>query len=88
MSDAQIWGIGLRHVLPERQASVAAAKIHARADFNAAAPFSLGLAVRFDEPPPSHVLIAGWPSALHERLLIAQELAARAFLRRPDEPLA
>jgi hypothetical protein len=85
--DEEIWAVGVRHVLPERKAGNPGARIHGRADFNAAAPISLGLALEFDEPPPEHVLVAGWPPARHERMQIAQELAARAFLRLPAVPL-
>ena len=86
-ADEAIWQVGARWVLPERQAKDKDAKIHGRADFNAAAPISLGLTLAFDEPPPEHVLVGGWPSEKHERIQIAQELAARAFLQRPSTPI-
>lgn len=89
-SGQEIWEVGVRYVLPERQAANSKAKIHARADFNAAAPISLGLRVEPDPPPPpEHFLLKGWPSGKDERMQIAQELAARAFLFVPSGgPLA
>lgn len=74
-------------MLPERKANDANAKIHGRADFNAAAPVSLGLSVAFAEPPPEHVIVAGWPPEKHDRMQMAQDLAARAFLQLPPAPI-
>lgn len=87
-SSEEIWNVGRTYVLPERKAFDSAAKIHGRADFNAIAPISQGLTLRFDEPPPQHVLMEGWPQEKHVRMQIAQELAARAFLELPLTPIA
>lgn len=85
--DEAIWQVGKQTVLPERQATDNKAKIHGRADFNGAAPVSLGLTLAFDEPPPEHVLVGGWPTEKHTRMQVALELAARAFLRLPPTPI-
>ena len=86
--DAEIWEVGARFVLPERKASDSNAKLHGRADFNAAAPISLGLACELQPPPPEHAVVSGWPAEKHERIQIAQELAARAFLATPPVPIS
>ena len=83
----EIWDIGARFVLPERKGSDSKAKLHARADLNAAAPISLGLTCVLQPPPPQHVIILGWPSTKHEGIQVAQELAARAFLAIPHAPI-
>jgi hypothetical protein len=85
--DRDIWAIGARDVLPERKAKEPNAKIHARADFNASTPRSLGLKLEFAEPPPDHVIICEWPKERHERMQLSQELAARSFLQLPDKPI-
>jgi hypothetical protein len=83
----EIWRIGSDDVLPERKKNDASARIHARADFNASAPVSIGLKLEFAEPPTDHAVICDWPPERHERILLAQELAARSFLALPSKPI-
>ena len=57
--------------------------LHAWANVVAGVVFAVGLDVRPDNRPPRHATIVGWPSEKHERLMLAQELAASATLRLP-----
>lgn len=85
-NEQEIWNIGAVEVLPLRKKSAPEAKIHARADFNAAAPISLGLTLENAEPPVDHVVIKSWPAERHARMQLALELAARSFLQLPAPP--
>jgi len=58
--------------------------LYGRADVLASAIDDLGLEVRMDEPPPHHANIRGWPEAEHLQQELADEIADRATLVRPE----
>ena len=75
----EVWEIGQVDVInamtPPRQ------NLRGFADIKASAVYEKNLDVDPDNNPPRHADIAGWPQEKSERMLIAQELAARATLR-------
>ena len=59
--------------------------LHAWASVLAGAVFGIGLQVRPDNRPARHAAIMGWPEEKHERLTLAQQLAAAAALHLPSK---
>lgn len=83
LTDGEIWKIGAG-VAELRQKT-----LHARADVAVARVHETGLSLNPDDTPPRHANIVGWPADKAEQLSIAQQLAAAAVLRIPqDEPRA
>ncbi len=78
LSEAQIWEHGRRYALPPGR------NFHGRGDVtlhvvNATGPLRL----EFDEPPPRHANVVGWPTERDQQLALAQDLASRARSVRP-----
>ena len=51
-----------------------------RAEIKAQDASDVGLGIEPDSKPPRHANLVGWPNEKHERMSMAQELAARASL--------
>lgn len=87
LADEMIWRLGDDHVAPLRKKPVLA-----RAELRAGNVAAVNLRIAPDDSPPRHASISGWPSAKHERMLIAEKLAADARLvvrpGVPDRPAA
>ena len=81
LGQAEVWRLADLYVVPEGR------NIHGRADLTSAdierthAP----LWIDFDEDPPRHANVLGWPEAKDEQLAVAQELALRARHHPPSE---
>ncbi len=74
LTAGEIWDIG------EKVASDAttAKRLYGRADINVSTCRESGLEVDFDDEPPRHASIVGWPEAKEAQKLMAEELAADA----------
>ena len=74
--ETEIWRIAEEHV-----SGPAGRTIHGRADILVSQVEATGLCVDPDNVPERHAEIVGWPQEKHERLSLAQHLAAVAELR-------
>lgn len=73
MTEQQIWEHGREHALPPKR------NFHGRADVNQGVVDTTGpLRVDFDEPPPRHANVVGWPKERDQQLALAQGLASAA----------
>jgi len=72
----EVWKIGRVNMAP-----LPGKDICGFANIMASAVYKAHLDVEPDNNPPRHADIVGWPQEKSERMLIAQELAARATLR-------
>lgn len=75
LSDSEAWDLGDRFVAGVRNKPVLA-----RATVTVSAVETVGLHADFDNDPPRHANIVGWPESKHETKSRAQELAAEAVL--------
>ena len=73
LTDAQIWEHGRRHALPPDR------NFHGRGDVTLDMVDATGpLRLEFDEPPPRHANVVGWPKERDQQLALAQGLARAA----------
>ena len=79
--NAEIWQLARSYVLPEGR------NIHGRADLIPAdiERTDPPLWIDFDEDPPRHANVCGWPEAQDEQLAVAQDLVLRARHHPPSE---
>lgn len=75
ISENKIWDLGDREVAQIRQKA-----LKGRADILALNVFQKKLEVDFNNDPPRHANIIGWPEEKSKQISIAQELAADAHL--------
>ena len=73
--ELDVWALGARAV-PDRT-------IRGRGDLQKTAISRVGLSVDYDNVPPRHLNIAGYPTDKDQQVLKAQELARRARLVLP-----
>lgn len=80
LTEPQIWEHGRQHALPPGR------NFHGRGDMTLGEVDATGpLRVDFDEPPPRHANVVGWPKERDQQLAVAQSLARAA---RPVPPMA
>jgi hypothetical protein len=85
LPDEEVWKLGLL-VLEERRSS----KLYGRADIDVGVVLAAKLKARFDNEPPRHVSVIGWPSYSEGKDFIksqAQQLARACSLRLLQAPL-
>jgi hypothetical protein len=73
----EVWNCGQKNVintLPQPR------NLHGYANIKASSVEDVSLNIDPDNTPPRHACIVGWPEDKSERMLITQELAARAKL--------
>ncbi len=75
----EVWEIGRVNVVSTMP--LPKENVYGFANIIASAVCEMDLDVDPDNNPPRHADIVGWPQEKSERMLIAQELAARATLR-------
>lgn len=75
LSDSEVWDHGDQFVGRVRKKPILA-----RATVTVRAVEAVGLQADFDNDPPRHANIVGWPESKHETKSRAQELAAEATL--------
>ena len=76
LSEEEIWQIGEKYV-----SSPLGKTLRARADVIVLIVEERGLRVDFDNTPPRHANIVGWPEEKSAQKLIALELSSRAALK-------
>lgn len=74
LNEAEIWGIG------EEIAEIRTPSLKARADLTVNDINQSELLIDFNNDPPKHADIIGWPKAKEERIMQALILASRASL--------
>lgn len=79
LDEASIWVIGETHV-----AGPLGKTLYGRGDILAAVVEEKKLGIDYDNTPPRHANIIGWPTEKHEQKSLAQELAAEAKLKLRD----
>ena len=73
LSEEEIWTHARRYALPPGR------NIHGRADLADKAIAASGpLRVDYDDSPPRHANVVGWPKEKDEQLALAQDLASAA----------
>lgn len=78
LTGLQIWEHGRRHALPPKR------NFHGRGDVALRVVEATGpLRVDFDESPPRHANVVGWPKERDQQLALAQSLASAARSVRP-----
>jgi len=75
LTDNEVWSLGFRHVATPGRPS-----LKARADFIAESVDDARLVLRFDNTPPRHTSIVGWPPSKDAQMSRAQVLAADSTL--------
>lgn len=77
LAEDEVWDLARTHVLPNLPAG---RRIHGRGDLTADEVVAANpLAVDFDDTPPRHANVIGWPQDREGQKVLAQALAAAAM---------
>jgi hypothetical protein len=79
LNESSIWEIGESYIARPQEKN-----LYGRGDILAAVIETAKLRVDYDNTPPRHANIIGWPKEKHEQKSLAQELAAEAKLKLRD----
>lgn len=76
LTDEQVWELARVHILSRLRAG---RRVHGRADIEADGVLAAKpLEVEFDDTPPRHANVVGWPREREQQMVLAQALANAA----------